>query len=181
MPNCSALDAAYQAQNQEGSGGVWLMWNTMIGEGLLRYDYRQEAAELITRLMTAMVHTLKTENCFREAYNADKLEGLGERGYLWGVAPCHLFLQAVGVRIASNSKVYLAGYNPFPWSVTVKHKGVVVKRQSGPEAKAEVIFPPGVVGEIIVVEHPSPMVTLKPDAATKHPSPKSNSIAQNQQ
>lgn len=150
MPNCSALDLAYQADNRAGSGGVWLMWNTMIGEGLLRYGYRQETADLITRLMTAMLHTLKTENCFREAYNADKLEGLGDRDYLWGVVPCHLFLQTVGIRIASESKVYLDGYNPFPWTVTVTHKGVVVKRPSGPNAKAEVIFPPHVVGEIIV-------------------------------
>jgi hypothetical protein len=152
MPNCSALDPAYQADNREGSGGVWLMWNTMMGEGLLRYGYRQEAAELITRLMTGMLHTLRTEKCFREAYNADKLEGLGARDYLWGVAPCHLFLQAVGIRIASENKVYLEGYNPFPWTVTVKYRGVMVKRPSGRNAEAEVIFPPGVVGEVIVVE-----------------------------
>lgn len=148
MPNCSALDPAYRADNREGSGGVWLMWNTMMGEGLLRYGYRQEAAELITRLMTAMLHTLKTEKCFREAYNPDVLAGLGERDYLWGVAPCHLFMQAVGIRIISSSKVYLVGYNPFTWSVTVVHRGVVVKRPSGPDAETAVIFPPGVAGEV---------------------------------
>jgi hypothetical protein len=150
MPNCSALDSAYQADNREGSGGVWLMWNTMIGEGLLRYGFRQEAAELMTRIMTAMLHTLKTEKCFREAYNSDKLEGLGDRDYLWGVAPCHLFLQTVGIRIASSGKVFLEGYNPFPWTVTVKHKGVVVKRPSGRDAEAEVVFPPGVEGQVVV-------------------------------
>jgi len=152
MPNCSALDPAYRADNREGSGGVWLMWNTMIGEGLLWHGYRQEAADLVTRLMTAMLHTLKTEQCFREAYNSDRLEGLGDRDYLWGVAPCHLFLQAVGIRIVSESKVYLKGYNPFPWPVTVKHKEVTVIRPPGREAEAEVVFPPGVEGEVIVGE-----------------------------
>ncbi|MGH2524858.1 MAG: MGH1-like glycoside hydrolase domain-containing protein, partial [Anaerolineales bacterium] len=49
IPNCSALDPAYQPDNRGGSGGVWLMWNTMIGEGLVEYGYRAEAAELITR------------------------------------------------------------------------------------------------------------------------------------
>jgi hypothetical protein len=153
MPNCSALDPAYRADNREGSGGVWLMWNTMIGEGLLRYGYRPEAADLITRLMAAMLHTLKTEQCFREAYNPDKLEGLGDRDYLWGVAPGHLFLQAAGIRIVSGSKVYLEGYNPFPWPVTVKHQGVTVTRPPGPNAEAEVIFPPSVVGEVIVGDY----------------------------
>jgi hypothetical protein len=153
MPNCSALDPAYRADNREGSGGVWLMWNTMIGEGLLRYGYRPEAADLITRLMAAMLHTLKTEQCFREAYNPDRLEGLGDRDYLWGVAPGHLFLQAAGIRIVNKGKVYLEGYNPFPWPVTVKHQGVTVTRPPGPNAEAEVIFPPGVVGEVIVGDY----------------------------
>jgi hypothetical protein len=104
----------------------------------------------MTRIMTAMLHTLKTEKCFREAYNSDKLEGLGDRDYLWGVAPCHLFLQTVGIRIASSGKVFLEGHNPFPWTVTVKHKGVVVKRPSGRDAEAEVVFPPGVEGQVVV-------------------------------
>jgi hypothetical protein len=150
MPNCSALDPAYSANNREGSGGVWMMWNTMIGEGLVTAGYREVAADLIGRLMTAMVHTLKTEKCFREAYNPDVLQGLGDRDYLWGVAPCYLFLQAVGIRIVGRDKVYLAGYNPFPWAVTVEQNGVSVTRPPGEDAAAEVIFPEGVQGKIIL-------------------------------
>jgi hypothetical protein len=149
MPNCSALDPAYQADNRNGSGGVWMMWNTMIGEGLVRHGYRDEAADLITRLMTAMIHTLKTEKCFREAYNPDKLEGLGDRDYLWGVAPCHLFLQTVGIRIVNKDKVTIEGYNPFPWPITVRHHGVAVTRQPGRDGVVDVQFPEGVAGQII--------------------------------
>ncbi|MCS6910599.1 MAG: hypothetical protein NZM11_08540 [Anaerolineales bacterium] len=118
------------------------MWNTMLGEGLVDYGYRAEAAELITRLMTAMLHTLKNDKCFREAYNSDKLEGLGEKDYLWGVAPVHLFLRAVGIRPISPRRVFLEGYNPFPWPVTVRWKGVSVTREAG-SAVTRIGFPSG--------------------------------------
>jgi len=161
LPNCSALDPAYQANNRNGSGGVWLMWNTMIGEGLVASGYRRKAAELIGRLMTAMIHTLKSEGCFREAYNPDKLEGLGDRNYLWGVAPCHLFLQTVGIRILGSDKVILEGYNPFPWPITVRQHGVTVTRDPGSESKDQpqdkVTFPDGVQGEVVRATTTSPV------------------------
>lgn len=127
-----------------------MMWNTMIGEGLVAAGYRNEAADLVTRLMKAMINTLKTEKCFREAYNPDVLQGLGDRDYLWGVAPCYLFMQTVGIRIVGRDKVYLAGYNPFPWALTVRQNGVSVTRPPGEGAEAEVIFPAGIQGQIIV-------------------------------
>ncbi len=150
IPNCSAQDPAYKPDNREGSGGVWLMWNTMMGEGLLHYGYRAEAAELITRLMTAMGHTLKTEKAFREAYNSDVLEGLGDRDYLWGVAPVALFMRAVGIRILGPRRVHLEGYNPFPWPVTVRHKGVTVTKTVN---EATVTFSSG---KQVTVTEPTP-------------------------
>ena len=140
LPNCSAQDPAYKPDNREGSGGVWMMWNTMLGEGLLTYGYRAEAAELIRRLMQAMLFTLKEEKVFREAYNADSLEGLGDRNYIWGVAPVALFMQTLGVRVIGPRKVYLEGRNPFPWPVTVRHKGLTVVRGL---AATTVTFPSG--------------------------------------
>jgi len=142
IPNCSAQDPAYKPDNREGSGGVWLMWNTMLGEGLVEYGYRAEAAELIKRMMTAMVYTLKEEKAFREAYHCDKLEGLGERNYLWGVAPLALFLRVLGVRVISPRQVYLEGRSPFPWPVTIRHKGLTVTKDA---SGAQVTFPSGKV------------------------------------
>ncbi len=140
IPRCSAQDPAYRADNRDGSGGVWLMWNTLLGEGLVETGYRAEAAELITRLMTGLLHSLRTEKCFREAYNADRLEGLGDRDYVWGVAPVYLFLKTVGVRLISPRRVHLAGRNPFPWPVTVRWKGVTVTKLA---ARTTVVFPSG--------------------------------------
>ncbi|MEP7356483.1 MAG: hypothetical protein ABI847_04540, partial [Anaerolineales bacterium] len=146
LPNVSALDPAYKRDNRGGGGGVWLMWNTMLGEGLLDYGYRAEAAELVTRLMTAMLATLREEKSFREAYSADTLEGLGDRDYLWGVAPVALFMRVLGVRLVGSRKVYLDGRNPFPWPVTIRHKGLTVVRglpsEAGP-AETHITFPSG--------------------------------------
>ncbi len=150
LPNCSALDPAYRPDNREGSGGVWMMWNSMIGEGLVEYGCRVEAAELIARLMTAMIFTLKTDKAFREAYNADKLEGLGDRDYVWGVAPVHLFMETLGVRIVNPRRVFLEGLNPFPWPVTVRHKGVTVSKGAD---GAMVTFPSG---RQVTLTDPSP-------------------------
>jgi hypothetical protein len=138
IPNCSAQDPAYAPDNRDGSGGVWMMWNTMLGEGLVEAGYRDAAAELIRRLMAAMVHSLKTERAFREAYNSDALEGLGGADYIWGVAPAHLYLKTVGIRILSRRKVWVSGYNPFPGPVTVRAWGVSVTKAG---ATSVIVFP----------------------------------------
>jgi hypothetical protein len=109
------------------------------------YGYRAEAAELIRRLMQGMLYCLKEEKAFREAYNADQLEGLGDRDYLWGVAPVALFMHALGVRIISPRKVVLSGHNPFPWPVTLRHKGLTVVRGL---AATTILFPTGHTAEV---------------------------------
>ena len=140
IPNCSALDPAYKPDTRDGSGGVWMMWNTMLGEGLVNYGYRAEAADLISRIMQGMIYTLKEEKAFREAYNADQLGGLGDRHYIWGVAPVALFMHTLGVRIISPRRVYLEGRSPFPWPVTIHHKGLTITRDP---QRTTITFPSG--------------------------------------
>jgi len=142
IPNTAANAPTYKPDNREGSGGVWLMWNTMVGEGLLEYGFRTEAAELVTRLMMTITNTLKVEKAFREAYNSEKLEGLGEKDYIWGVAPVHLFMRVLGVRLISAQRLYLSGHNPFPWPVTVRWKGLTVTRAAN-SAYTTITFPGG--------------------------------------
>jgi len=137
IPACYSLspeDPNLPCQN------VYLPWNTMIGEGLLVYGYRKLAAELVTRLMKAIIKSLKQENIFRRYYHAETGQGAGERNALDGLAPIGLFLQTLGVELLSSQKVKLRGFNPFPWPVTVKYRGLTVLRQSD---KTMVIFPNG--------------------------------------
>jgi len=119
---------------------VNIPWNSMIGIGMLNYGYRENAAELVTRLMTGIVKTLKLEKEFRSSYHSQSGNGIGERNALNGLAPVRLFLETLGVKVFSQQRVGLSGFNPFPWPVTVKYRGLTILRQA---EKSVVIFPDG--------------------------------------
>ena len=116
------------------------LWNMLIGEGLLRYGKQKRAADLVTRLMEAVVLNLKQKHSFFRAYSATDGNGIGERDALLGLAPLGLFLQVLGVQIISPYQVKIIAPNPFPWPVTVKYKGLTVIQH---KKKALVIFPDG--------------------------------------
>jgi len=119
---------------------IHLPWNVLIGEGLIRYGYRDEAAELVARIMSIVVQALKRERAFRRYYHADANHCEGERNALGGLAPLSLFLETLGVKLVSPTRLMLSGNNPFPWPVTVKYRGLTIMRQQG---KTSVIFPDG--------------------------------------
>lgn len=129
--------APSQEQSQED---VYIPWNAMIGEGLLRYGYRQEAALLTSRLMAAVNQNLKNHHGFYKSYHAGTGAGMGDRNALQGIAPLGLFMKTLGVEILSAKKVVLSGRNPFPWPVTVKYRGLTVIRRLG---MTDVVFPDG--------------------------------------
>jgi len=119
---------------------VYLPWNQLIGEGLLSYGYRAEAARLTEGLMQAAIRCLKQNRGFYEHYHAMTGSGIGERGAITGLAPVGLFLRVLGVHIVSPGAVRLEGKNPFAWPVTILYKGLKVQR--GLE-DTEVVFPNG--------------------------------------
>ena len=119
---------------------VHLPWNQLIGEGLLSYGYREEAARLTEKLMQAVIHCLKQSRGFYERYHSETGSGIGERGALAGLAPVGLFLKVLGVNILSPASVHLEGSNPFAWPVTISYKGLTISR--GLE-ETEVAFPNG--------------------------------------
>lgn len=131
---------------------VQLPWNHLIGEGLLAYGFRDEAARLTARLMNAVIQNLKQNRIFYERYHAETGRGIGERGALTGLAPVGLFLQTLGVNILSPTRVRLEGKNPFAWPVTIFYKGLKVVR--GLDA-TEVIFPNG---RVVTVTDPAPCI-----------------------
>ncbi len=129
-----------------------LIWNNLIGEGLLRYGYREAAAELVQHIMNGIVQNLKQEKAFRRFYHAETGQGMGELNALQGLAPLNLFLETLGVRLFSTQRVMLSGFNPFPWPITVKYRGLTVLRMKD---KSTVIFPDG---QAITIDDPSPQV-----------------------
>jgi hypothetical protein len=129
-----------------------LLWNLIIGQALIHYGLRSEAATLVGRLMKAMIQNLEGEAAFRRQYHADTGQGLGERNALQGLAPLGLFLETLGVRLISPRRVALSGLNPFPWPVTVKYRGLTVLRQ---KEKSVVIFPDG---QTVTINDASPQI-----------------------
>jgi hypothetical protein len=119
---------------------VHFPWNHLIGEGLIAYGFRHEAARLTAHMMNAAIASLKRDRGFHRAYHAEHGTGLGDRNALYGFAPIGLFLRALGVQIISPSRVRVSGENPFPWEVTVKYRGLSVTRQA---SQTEVVFPNG--------------------------------------
>src|SRR3989304_7255784 len=143
---CSAGDPAYRADGRDGSGGVFMIWNAMLAEGLLRYGYRREAAELFQRMMQGPLAALRADGAFRECYNADAPEGLGERNHVTGVPSLSTFLRVLGVRLISPRKVGIEGSNPFPWPVTVRWRGIEIRRVPG--GATLITFPDGETAEV---------------------------------
>jgi hypothetical protein len=90
--------------------------------------------------MAAIVRNLKDDHAFSEAYNADTGEGLGERDYLWGVAPVALYLKSLGVRFVTPRRVHVSGRSPWPQPVTVRWRGCTITRDGD---HVSVSFPSG--------------------------------------
>jgi hypothetical protein len=140
ISSCSRMDPAYQSANKQGAAGIWMYWNLLVGEGLLAYGYRKEAAGLIQNLMQAVILTLQKDKAFREVYHPDHPEGSGERDHISGLIPIGLFLDCLGIHLVKPDKFFLRGDNPFPWDVTVRWKGIEIRCF---EEHKEVIFPTG--------------------------------------
>jgi hypothetical protein len=140
IPSCSAQDPAYSDGRREGAGAVWMLWNTMIGEALVDHGYLAEAVDLISRLMRAVLASLRKDKGFRESYDPDSEAAFGECGHLLGTAPVHLLLYVLGVRLISPRKVWLRNGNPFPWPVTLRWRGLDLRFE---EDRCHVTFPNG--------------------------------------
>ncbi len=145
-----ALASSRDDQAAEVDPGVHLPFNHLIGEGLLAYGFRQEAAQLVERLMAAVIRSLKETHAFAQRYHAETGAPLGERNAVTGLAPLGLFLQTLGVTIYSDRRVRLEGDNPFPWPVTLRYRGLTIHRAA---QRTEIIFPNG---KSVVITDPRP-------------------------
>jgi hypothetical protein len=126
--------------NYEPGRNIHIHWNSLIGAGLLHYDYREQAAELVTRLMQAVIQSLKKRKSFYQYYDAKTGAGKGERNALQGLSPVGLFLETLGVRLISATCVALSGKNPFPWPVTIRYRGLTIVRE---KKHTRITFPGG--------------------------------------
>jgi len=137
IPACPSLT---QPEAETVSQAVHLPWNLLIGEGLLKYGFRSDAARLVAHIMTAIIQNLKGNRAFSARYHAENGTGIGERNALSGLAPVGFFMKVLGVEILSSRQVKLEGENPFPWDVTIQYKGLKVIRG---QKQTEILFANG--------------------------------------
>jgi len=135
-----ADDAAFDPGQRNGIGGSWPLWNVLLGEGLIAAGRPDLAAQLLERLLAVRIHTLVSEKAFREGYNSDALEGLGERNHISGIVPLHLLWRLMGFVILSPRRVAIGGTYALPWPVRVRQHGVTVQRSA---SGATITFPSG--------------------------------------
>ena len=140
IPACASSKYSVSLETDSACQAVHIPWNSLIGEGLLAYGLRAEAAQVTAQLMKAVIQNLKKQHAFARSYHAWTGVGIGDRNPVQGLAPLGLFLQVLGVRIESPRRLVLSGKNPYPWPVTVKYRGLTVTRQAEQTA---IVFPDG--------------------------------------
>ncbi|KPL83777.1 hypothetical protein SE15_00500 [Thermanaerothrix daxensis] len=109
---------------------VWPLWNTFVGEGLLRYGYCDLAADLVGRLLDGIGRSLATSGDFYSAYDAERGQGQGEQHAVDGLAPLSLFLRTLGLVAITPERVILQNGNPFNRPITVQYQGITVQFHS---------------------------------------------------
>ncbi len=161
----SASDRNYDPSNVRGGGGIWIYWLTLVCEGMLKTGYRQEATEIVKRLLDALSRVLEREGRLTQFYHADEAKGFGEDHHLDGIAPLKLLSDVIGIRIIAADKVWLGG--EFTWNqpVTVEQHGVTVSR-SAQESRVE--FP---TGHVITLEAEAPWQSVQDPRPPEAESP----------
>lgn len=136
----SASDRNYDPSNARGGGGIWIYWLTLVCEGMLKAGYRQEATEIVKRLLDALARVLEREGRLAQFYHADEAKGFGEEHHLSGIVPLKLLADVIGILIVAEDSVWLGGKFTWDQPVSVEQHGVTVTR-SNDESRVE--FPSG--------------------------------------
>lgn len=159
-----ATDEDFDPSNQKGGGGVWLLWNGMLGEGLCDYGYVDEATALLKRILKCLVAVVEQDGHFHEFYDSDTARGWGEPYHVNGIVPLHLLRRVLSIRILSNSLVLTGDRYVWDSPVTVRQHGVTVERSTD---GTRVTFPSGTVVDLpadaewqqVVDPNPAPQIT----------------------
>lgn len=124
----SASDSDYDPSNARGGGGIWMYWLTLVCEGMLEAGYRQEATDILKRVLTMLARVLERDGKLSQFYHADEAKGFGEDHHVAGIAPLGLLHDVIGIRVMAPDKAWVGG--EFTWGepITVEQHGVVIKR-----------------------------------------------------
>jgi hypothetical protein len=121
---------------------ISLPWNLFLAEGLFRYGYCQQSAELVSSWLQAVSNNLRENHTFRQYYHALDGSPFGEKAHLHGLIPVNFFLTLAGIQQLTPNLIVFSGNNNFLRPIHVKYKQVdiqchtnefVVKYSAGPK------------------------------------------------
>jgi hypothetical protein len=82
VPSLSA-DDSYYVPIGYWNGPVWTQWQYLISRGLIDYGYKNEAKELVKKVLKNVDYQLSTNHWFWEFYSADDLQAGWNKTYIW--------------------------------------------------------------------------------------------------
>lgn len=131
------------------------LWNTLLIEGLLKYGFRSEAAAAYTPLLEETVAHLQHDHAFFRGWDVQTGQPDGEYGNLQGLLSASLFFSLIGVEWKGKGCFLIHDYNPLPWEIKLKYRGITVLRRA---REAQITYHNG---SSITVQGTAPqMVTL---------------------
>jgi hypothetical protein len=133
-------DPEYGQVAGDPRGAVNPALNLMLGEALVGYGFRKEAAELLGSLLRDSLVSLRRDHAVHQSYHPESGLGLGRRNDARGLPPLSLFLDVLGVGLLSPNRVLLEGRSPFEGRVVLRWRGLTVDRS---QAETRVQFADG--------------------------------------
>ncbi len=112
-----------------GESTVHLFWNLLLGQSLLKLGRSDTAAELIGHWMAAIIPVLRRSGSFFPGYGVNTGQGMGAEDSLESLFPVKFFLEVLGIGILQDNQLTIEGKNPFPWPVTLRYRGLVIRRE----------------------------------------------------
>jgi hypothetical protein len=146
-------------------GGVNPSLNLLLGEALVAYGFRQEAADLLGSLLNDSLNSLRRDHAVWQSYHPESGEGLGRRNDVRGLPPLSLLLDVLGVGLLSPDRVLLEGKSPFEGRVVLRWRGLTVDRG---QAETRVQFADG--GSAVVAGEQSVIVERVEQGALEEPA-----------
>ena len=110
------------------SGTANIAWNGLLIQHLLALGEQDMAFQLFERLLNGAIIMLKQEHALHESFSVANGQAFGKANHITGVFPVTLFLDILGIKIYSPTKVSVGGVNPVPWPVTVRYMGLEITR-----------------------------------------------------
>ncbi len=95
IPSLSADDPFYKPTGY-WNGPVWVEWQYLVVNGLLKHGYEKEAQELSDRVFENVIHHLKDSHTFWEFYSPDEKWAGHHQTYIWTGIVARMLLELKG-------------------------------------------------------------------------------------